>query len=287
MTKTQCTAKCRKIHSVTKTVFGSLLVASLSIGSTVNASIVLNGGFESAVPNVAFQDASVANWFIGGAQAFVAIWGPGGADAMGAPFVPIGKNFPVLPLAGPRNSILDNGLPDTSPGGGNYLAADADPTFSAAGPNTVNQLINVIPGHNYMLSFLYAAAQEKNQQGSTQDAWQVSLNGVILIAPDSSTLVTPNPGGGSPTAKTTTTPVLSIAQQGFSGWKQETFNFIAPAGPVSQLLSFLAVSPNNGLPPMILLDAVSITATAVPEPVSLTLVCVALAGMGMVRRKRS
>ena len=61
MIKTQCTEEGGKTQSLTKTVFGSLLVASLSIGGAVNASIVQNGGFESAIPNLAFQEANVAN----------------------------------------------------------------------------------------------------------------------------------------------------------------------------------------------------------------------------------
>ena len=50
------------------------------------------------------------------------------------------------------------------------------------------------------------------------------------------------------------------------------------------MLTFLGISPNGGLPPILLLDGVSVN--AVPEPGSLALWCVGLMGMLIGLRRR-
>ena len=81
--------------------------------------------------------------------------------------------------------------------------------------------------------------------------------------------------------------MLSIVSQGFSVWQPESFTFTAPGvgtNPITELLSFVAISPNGGLPPIALLDGVSIN--AVPESSTLSLLGVGLLGLIIVGLRR-
>jgi hypothetical protein len=125
---------------------------------------------------------------------------------------------------------------------GNILAADGD---YENGPlqQTVTGLIS---GHNYAVTFYYAATQQAGYGGTTTESWSVSL------------------GGG--TAQTT--PLLSLPGNGnsykgdMSAWETATFDFTANTTG-SEVLSFLAGGSPAGEPPFDLLAGVSMT--AIPE----------------------
>lgn len=273
--------KCVQAWRANAIVKGVLFSASLALGAASYGQ-VLNGGFGAAgtptnvfITNTGSATSTVPNWFMGGAQAFERVYSPGcGGGGAGCGSIP-------LYLAGP--------VPATSPAGGNFFVLDADPTFGGSlGPDSINQYISVLPGQTYALSFWYAAGQDLGQSGAIDAAWQVTLNNVFLPG-DGGTLITPAGGGGP---KPTTTLTLSNPSQGFTGWNFESLTFIAPtptgyipgSGVASELLTFLGISPNGGLPPILLLDGVSVN--AVPEPGSLALWCVGLMGMLIGLRRR-
>jgi len=196
--------------------------------------LVQNGGFEqtSLSESAEFGSAGtvgqqVTNWSTSGYN-FVFL--PGTADTSGA-----AGQFGTLNLWGPGNGS-NNGLPASSPAGGNFVAADG--AFNVA-PIT-QTIVGLIPGEAAVLTFYWAGAQQSGFTGPTTDQWAVSLGSQTLY-----------------------TPVVSLPSHGFSGWITELMTFTPTSG--NEVLSFTAIGTPSGEPPFALLDGVSLT---VPEPAS-------------------
>jgi hypothetical protein len=155
-------------------------------------------------------------------------------------------------------NILVNAFKNTpSPnGGGNFIGMDADPTYASQIQQSISGLV---VGDHYQLSFDWGATQLENRTGGTSDYMTISLG-----------------------SDTRTTSSVAIGSQGFSGWMSPTFVFTASAA--TELLSFLAISPNTGLPPFVLLDNVDLT--DIPEPLAGSMLLVGAAATLMARRKR-
>lgn len=241
------------------------LAASHTAHGAVN--LVANGDFEAngGLGQIGAVT-TLASWNVGPAQngglanafAFVV---DANADSTGFPsqFSP-----PNIKIWGP-NSGSANGFTG-SPNGGNFLGVDAD--YATA---TVSQTISgLTPGNTYTLSFTWAGSQFTDQSGATTQWWQVGF-------------------GGSSQDTTHT----AVASRGFTGWQTATMTFTAD-GP-SDTLSFqpkatpFTSGAPAGLPPFVLLDGVSLTPTAAPEPSTIiagasTLLIV---GAGALRRKKA
>jgi hypothetical protein len=145
-----------------------------------------------------------------------------------------------------------------SPDGGSFIGLDGEQTVGVQGG--VSQTINgLIIGDSYQLSFDWGAGQVQSRTGMTTEQLQASLGGQSFL-----TSVVNNPSGG------------------FTGWMTQTFTFTANS--TSELLSFLSIGTPLGLPPMAVLDGVSLT--QVPEPMSLALLSAGLIGLGIVRSRR-
>ena len=111
------------------------------------------------------------------------------------------------------------------------------------------------------MSFAWAGAQQTGFTGATTEQWLVTLG-----------------------TSTQNTNVVSMPSTGFSGWMNQTFNYVATSS--SEVLSFLANGTPTGVPPFALLTNVSVT--KVPEPASATLMITAVAGLiGIARRRRA
>ena len=151
-------------------------------------------------------------------------------------------------------------FPGASPSKGNFLSADADPAFAV----TISQTIaNLVLGTQYTISFYQAAAAGPGVTVATTDQWQVSFGGTTQM----STLMTVPIGG-------------------VVNWMTQTLTFTATAAVIaSPVLSFMAKGGPVGLPPMALLDGITIT--AVPEPVSIAVFGLGLAGLTALRRRRA
>ncbi len=203
-------------------------VFSCVVSAQASTNLVTNGGFESLTngPGQLGNNTTATGWDTTG---YNFVFAPGAADTTGSQGV-----YGSLTLWGPKNGS-SNGLPATSPDGGNFVAADG-----AFDQGAITQTISgLIAGNSYTVSFYWAGAQQYNYAGGTTEQWKVKFG-----------------------SQTQTTPVLNNSVHGFTGWKSAALTFTASGA--TDVLSFLAVGTPNGEPPFSLLDGVSVTAT--PEP---------------------
>lgn len=182
----------------------------------------------------------------------------------------------AIQLWGPGNGS-SNGLPASSPDGGNYVAADG--AYEVAPVS--QQISGLTAGADYTVGFYWAGAQQDTFSGATTEQWMVNLG-------DTDTFVASagDTGGSFTGGQTLSTAVVDNVTHGFTGWMYQTFTFQADAS--SEWLSFLAVGTPTGEPPFALLAGVSFQ-SAVPEPGTwiLTFGALGLAGgLGFVRSKK-
>jgi hypothetical protein len=239
--------------------FRSSALAVLALSAVVASAhadtiAVVNGGFEQTTTNTSsefgsrYSSQQVTGWTTGG---YNFVFKPGTADTTGA-----SSEYGTVKLWGPGTGS-NNGL-TSSPLGGNFLALDG---AYAQGP--VSQTLSGLTiGATTTVSFYFAGAQQSGYDGATTEQLKVSLGGQNLY-----------------------TEILTDPSHGFTGWKYETLSFTAT--DTTQVLSFLAIGTPSGVPPMSLLDGVSVTSTSpVPEPSSIALMMTGLAGFGGYVRSR-
>jgi hypothetical protein len=245
------------LSSVFKASLSKVLIISSSLAalafSASAANLVVNGGFEQLlVPGYAAQFGSdfpsqQATGWTGRGYNFV--FTPGSADTTGSYGV-----YRYLYLWGPANGAA-NGLPATSPAGGNFVAMDG-----AFDQGPISQTIHgLTPGKNVDVSFYFAGAQQEHYDGATTEQFQVSLGSEQKF-----------------------TPVLHNASHGFTGWQYESIVFTPTSS--SEVLSFLALGTPGGVPPFSLLVGVSIYT---PEPASFALLMISVAGFGVTVLRRA
>jgi hypothetical protein len=220
--------------------------------------LVTNGSFEQltgGIGQIGYNGSSLltgwTNNSSGGTLGYNFVYSSGSADTTGANGV-----SGNVKLWGP-NDGSNNGLPASSPDGGNYIAADG--AYEVA---PISQTINgLTAGKQYAVSFWYAGAQQYGFNGVTTEQWLVSLGGQQL-----------------------STSVLTDPSNGFTGWQYTTLTFTATA--TTETLSFLAAGTPNGEPPFSLLDGVSMSQVAAPEPASMAMLMTGLIAIGAVARRR-
>ena len=232
-----------------------LFLSLVSLGAKAD-NLIQNGSFETlsgGIGQIGYNGSSLlqgwTNNTANGSLGYNFVYSPGSADTTGANGVD-GN----VKLWGPGDSA-SNGLPATSPDGGNYIAADG--AYEVA---PISQTVTgLTSGQKYTVGFWFAGAQQYGFNGVTTEQWLVSLGGQQL-----------------------STAVLTDQSNSFTGWQYTTLTFTATGS--SELLSFLAAGTPNGEPPFTLLDGVSLT--AVPEPGSAAMLLTGLAVIGLFVRRR-
>ena len=159
--------------------------------------------------------------------------------------------------------------PGTVPGGysGNIFINDAGSPYSLTIAQTIT---NLVSGHAYALSFYYAGAQQTGFSGASTDYWAVTTGSTVTNTPNI-TIGFGTPGGNQGIGPT-------------DPWAKQIINFTATGA--TEALSFLAAGSGTGQPPFMMLANVAVF--QVPEPASLAMYGLGLAGLlGLRRHRRS
>jgi hypothetical protein len=228
-----------------------LATALAALAAPAFANSFTNGGFEvtTAGGGQLGYNTDATGWTVAN-NGYNFLFEPGTGDTSGS----IGQ-YGGLSLWGPNNGSA-NGLPATSPSGGNYVAADG-----AFQTEPLEQIITGLTvGKTYTVGFDYGFAQQQGFNGATQQNWTVSFAG-----------------------QSATTPTVTLPNHGFSGWMHTSYDFVA--NHATETLSFLAYG-NLPVPPFALLDGVTFTPDTVPEPASWALMLIGFGGMGVAIRRR-
>jgi hypothetical protein len=235
-------------HLRQATVVGFSAIAVSMLAVSAQANLITNGDFEQTTLTASSQfTTQVTDWLNADHLGRVYLYLPGTATTTGANYTPAGI-YPVI-LTGVE------GVNYPSPNGGNFVGIDS-------GFNTpITQTVSGLTGGQYILSFDWAAAQQKGVTGDTLEQWQVTLG-----------------------SETHSTSVILNKSQQFTGWFHETFTYTVPDHVTSETLTFLAVGTPTGIPPFALLD--SVTLDAAPEPASLLLMGSGVLGVLAARRRR-
>ncbi len=240
-------------QNLAKRILPALVLAVAAARGAHATQLVTNGSFESTTngPGQLGYNTNVTGWTTSG---YNFVFASGTADTTGA----TGRYGGVM-LWGPNNGSA-NGLPASSPDGGNFIAADG-----AFQVGAISQTINgLTAGDTYQVSFYWAGAQQYGFTGTNTEQWQVNFG-----------------------SQSQSTAVYHNTSEGFSGWMLQTFNFTADG--TSDVLSFLAIGTPSGVPPFSLLDGVSVQQVALqptPEPATVTLAAVGMLGLGAAARRR-
>ena len=262
---------------ISKTLFVRFAASIIGFAfvSTVDAgSLVSNGSFEQTQFNGVSYELGSNNWKPAGITGSGLTGWTNGSNAQGgsvynlwfnasnATTVDAVSQYPSEPQR------LSASFTGSSPDGGNFVAMDGDSKANGALSQQINGLT---VGIDYRLSFYWGAIELSNRHGYTTESLNVSLG-------NSPTQVVSYGDPSGPDSQ-------KLPSNAFTGWFQATMFFHADS--TSELLSVLSVGTPNGLPPIALLDGVSLVeASAVPEPSSLALSALGFVGLVVCRARR-
>lgn len=239
-------------HSFSRLSGAGRLIAMFSVmvflSGYAHANLVSNGGFEITTGN---------------SSSFVMSNGTGG------PYAPDNWTFSggigcvtFSASTSSQSNACGSNFASLYPGwtfssnGGNFVLMDGDPTYHG----TLSQSVSVVQGHSYEISFEQAASQFQFYSGATTEQWQVCLGGQCQLS-----------------------ALMNNASKGFVPWENQTLTFTASTTG-SELVSFMSVGTPNGLPPVVLLDGISMEEVPEPSAILLTAGGLVMLGSNLWRR---
>ncbi len=231
--------------------FLALLASAALIASPAFANSFQNGGFEvlTAGPGQLTTNTVATGWTVA-SGGYTFAFAPGTADTTGT-----NGQYGNLQLWGPGNGSA-NGLPATSPSGGNFLAIDG-----AFQQQPVEQVITGLTiGKTYSVGFDHGYAQQFGFDGETIQHISVSFAGTTYSTAD-----------------------YTLPNHAFSGWFHSSYDFVATHA--TETLSFLAYG-DKPVPPFALLDGVTFTPDTVPEPATWAMLLTGFGAVGFAARRR-
>jgi len=177
--------------------------------------------------------------------------------------------------------------------GGNFIAMDGDagnagvPGKTGVFQGSISQTIKgLVAGDKYNVTFFTASGQQSPVEGPTETQLAVSLCGQGQSAPGPGTTIQ---NAGFNGDCTFFTGARANPSHGFQAWEKVVLTFTASSA--SETLNFLAIgSPVSGpgltsLPPVVLLDGISVN--VVPEPTTWSLIGIGFAAITFVAYRRS
>ena len=268
----------------------TLLTALLALAFAIPvsaANLLINGDFETTsfnytdgsgthYPGTAFEnffDGQVVEGWTSGGYNFV--FTPDmAASASGSPSSPS-----YLSLWGMPGTGVSNGI-GPSPTGGNFVVSDG-----AYQNGPLSQTVSGLEvGHEYAVSFWWAAGQQFGFDGATTDAWTVCFGTCAYTSSYDSNgdgYSTFTPGSD----QIMSTGAVAVPNHGFVPWRYETVNFTATSS--TQTLSLLAYGTPLGQPPFALIDGLQLEAVPEPTTWAMMLIGFGLVGGAMRTRRRS
>lgn len=260
------------MNAILRALTFSAVTAIASLAMPAAAQTVNNGGFTTFTASgsdFGISTGTLGGWSVVGGG-YNGVITTTQANAAGG-FTGNGTN---ITLANVNNN---SGGPTitASSNGGNFLAWEN--AGNTCGCYIYQTITGLSSGQQYTITFQQAGAVWNGGASvQTSDNWKVgwattAANSVLAANQQTSTAMinkaSPNAGWG------------------FTGWLQQQITVTATA--TSMVLSFMANHPTGvSQPPFALLDGVTISSTAVPEPVSATLFLAGLGGLAALRRRR-
>ncbi len=243
--------------------FLALAAAALTVGvstpSFAKVEFIVNGSFETNKGAGQFNyDTSAKGWTV--------------TSAYGDGYAFLFKNSSAFTTGSPGQygnvALYGNKKQDGTDAGSSFFGVN-----STYHPSTLSQTISgLVKGDRYTLTFDWAAGQQQGYSGDTSDYWEVTF--------------------GSQTKDTST---VIVPSKGFSGWMSNSMTFIAMGK--RETLSFTDIGTcldqgatcgpaASGGPPFSLLDGVSMTGTAAPEPSTWAMLGLGFGGLGYAAFRR-
>lgn len=252
------------MHAFTKLMSATAIAASLAVTAApahALTNLVQNGSFElttltqNSQFGAGFGTQGVTNWVGGnGAPATdLQFWFDGGTQT----------TVNALNQFGDPKAFFYPSFNSLSADGGDFVALDGDQGdgIHPGAQGAVSQDISGLQvGKTYTLTFDWAAAELRNRTGPISEQLQVSFGSQTFL-----------------------TSILNVPSMGFSGWQNGVTLHFTPTA-TTQTLKFLSIGTPHGLPPIAVLDGVSLT---VPEPATWAMLLIGFGGIGaMIRRRR-